>query len=384
MRHSIPLHFVSAALTVCGISAPAVASTASFQGLGDLPGGTFNSRAYAVTNSGVVGGAGTSANGQEAYRWTSATGMQALGDFSTGNFSSAIHAINGDGSHMGGFGTTNTGTIATEFRVPGPVLTSLGTTPTYQPTWINGMSADGTIVAGFSSSGRPFRSTPTSTQQLPNYVGGGGVPTDAMGVSADGSTVVGSGNSTLGREAFRYTVAGGLQGIGDLPGGQFQSEAWDVNGDGSVIVGFGNSSPFGTQAFRWTPAGIAGLPAGGTLYPRHATAVSDDGNVVVGSASHLVSPFNSEPFIWDPINGTRSLIAVLTAGGADLTDWSNLWVEDISPDGLRIVGYGMNPAGANEAFIATIPEPGAVPSLAVAAASLLRRARRARPAITGR
>jgi hypothetical protein len=113
--------------------------------------------------------------------------------------------------------------------------------------------------------------------------------------------------------------------------------------------------------------------------------VSDDGNVVVGSASHLVSPFNSEPFIWDPANGTRSLSAVLIAGGADLTGWSNLWVEDISPDGLTIVGYGRNANGADEAFIATIPEPGSVAVLTLAAASLLRRARRVRPeAISGR
>ena len=382
MRHSISLQFVSAALTVCGLSASAFAST--FQGLGDLPGGTVESRAYAVTNSGVVGGWAMSANGQEAYRWTSTTGMQPMGDFSTGTFGSGIHAINGDGSHMGGFGTTNTGTIATEFRVPGPVLRSLGSTPTYQPTWINGMSADGTILAGFSASGRPFRSTPTATQQLPDFAGGG-TPSDARAVSADGSTVVGSGNSTLGLEAFRYTVAGGLQGIGDLPGGQFESRAWDVNADGSVIVGSGNSTPYGSQAFRWTPSGIVGLPAGGTLYPRQAMAVSDDGNVVVGSASHLVTPFNSEPFIWDPTNGTRSLIAVLVEGGADLTGWSNLWVEDISPDGLTIVGYGRNANGADEAFIATIPEPTSVAMLTLAAASLLRRARRVRPrAIAGR
>ena len=47
------------------------ASAASFQGLGDLPGDSFGSRAYGISaNGSVVVGRGISDLGCEAFRWT--------------------------------------------------------------------------------------------------------------------------------------------------------------------------------------------------------------------------------------------------------------------------------------------------------------------------
>src|SRR5262245_58452318 len=48
-----------------------------------------------------------------------------------------------------------------------------------------------------------------------------------------------------------------LIGLGDLPGGQAYSEAWGVSADGSAVVGaslVNGSVPFGAtyDAFRWT------------------------------------------------------------------------------------------------------------------------------------
>ena len=72
-------------LGAIGVTFPAQA--ASFQGLGDLPGGVFSSSAGGVSADGsVVVGSGTSANGYEAFRWTQATGMVGLGDLSGGGF----------------------------------------------------------------------------------------------------------------------------------------------------------------------------------------------------------------------------------------------------------------------------------------------------------
>ena len=42
-----------------------------------------------------------------------------------------------------------------------------------------------------------------------------------------------------------------LLNLGDLAGGGFGSAATAVNADGSVVVGYGNSSN-GDEAFRWT------------------------------------------------------------------------------------------------------------------------------------
>ncbi len=62
------------AVVVCAgllATTPAAASEAFFMGLGDLPGGSFFSQAYAVSPDGsVVVGGSMSAAGEEAFRWT--------------------------------------------------------------------------------------------------------------------------------------------------------------------------------------------------------------------------------------------------------------------------------------------------------------------------
>jgi probable HAF family extracellular repeat protein len=123
-----------------------------------------------------------------------------------------------------------------------------------------------------------------------------GPASSALGVSADGSVVVGvnnvdglSGNS----RAFRWTAAGGMQDLGVLPGG-YESIARSVSADGSVVVGeFYVDSSYGeSRAFRWTAAGgmqeLSTLPG---LTSSEASGVSADGLVVVGrSNSDIESP----------------------------------------------------------------------------------------------
>jgi probable HAF family extracellular repeat protein len=59
---------------------------------------------------------------------------------------------------------------------------------------------------------------------------GGDLSSFALGVSADGSVVVGAGNSAAGNEAFRWTAATGMAGLGDLPGGSFFSDGIGTKG----------------------------------------------------------------------------------------------------------------------------------------------------------
>jgi len=71
------------------------------EGLGDLPGGNFMSRAVAVSADGnVILGISESDRGQEAFLWTASGGMQGLGD-STGD----LRAMSADGSVMVGGNT---------------------------------------------------------------------------------------------------------------------------------------------------------------------------------------------------------------------------------------------------------------------------------------
>ena len=169
---------------------------------------------------------------------------------------------------------------------------------------------------------------------------GGDVFSAANGVSANGSVVVGvsSGINGLddfggrsGREAFRWTSSGGLEGLGDLPGGDFLSDAADVSADGSVIVGTGYSAN-GQEAFRWTSSnGMQGLggPPGEDRF-REAFGVSDDGAVVVGNRKFDFGNLDTEAFRLTS-SGDRQ-------GLGFLPDGTNSQAEGVSADGAVVVG----------------------------------------------
>jgi len=296
-------------------------------GLGDLAGGFTESKAFGVSSDGtVVIGTSSSASGDEAFRWTSSGGMVGLGDLG------------------------------------GPIFGSRG----------SGISADGSVVVGdaFSPSGtEAFRWTSSGGMVgLGGLPGSIGVGTEAWGVSANGSVVVGLGNSaTGGTEAFRWTSGGGMVGLGDLPGGLFRSTARGVSADGGVVVGDSSSAASGdffTEAFRWTSGGgmvgLGDLPGG--PFRSLALGVSADGNVVVGWS--MIALMGSEAFVWTQANGMERLIDVLMANGATgLTGWTLESAQAISANGQWVVGFGTNPVGASEAFLANItpvPIPAAV------------------------
>jgi probable HAF family extracellular repeat protein len=200
---------------------------------------------------------------------------------------------------------------------------------------------------------------------------GRNIASSATAVSADGSVIVGRATSEAGiinGEAFRWTADDGMVGLGDLPGGSFISAAFDMSDDGAVVVGQGTTIN-GLQAFRWTAAsGMVGL--GGSALTGYG--VSADGSVIVGQAS---STIGSQAFYWTEALGVVNLRDLLIANGSsNLSGWNLISAEDVSSDGLTIVGFGTNPAGDTEAWVATIPEPATILLAVVAAgAALLRR-----------
>ena len=172
-------------------------------------------------------------------------------------------------------------------------------------------------------------------------VGLGAAGSGASDVSADGSVVVGTWNE----EAFRWTAATGMVGLGYLPGTS-KSQASSVSADGLVVAGSCG------QAFRWTAAtGMVGLGYLPGASKSQATGVSGDGSVIVGTC-------DNQAFVWDAVNGMRNLWDILVNDcGLDLTGWVLYHASDVSADGQRIVGIGTNPSGSAEAWLATIPAP---------------------------
>jgi len=135
--------------------------------------------------------------------------------------------------------------------------------------------------------------------------------------------VVGTSNSAFGYESFRWTSGGGMVGLGDLPGGGFASSALGVSADGSVVVGRSESGPR-DNAFRWTSAGgmvnlkdylvahgVSNL-AGWTLID--AWAVSADGNTIVGRGYSPRGQYGEAWIATVPEPGSLILAALAAAG----------------------------------------------------------------------
>ena len=175
----------------------------------------------------------------------------------------------------------------------------------------------------------------------------------ALDVSADGSVVVGESRSAQGIEAFRWSAATGMEGLGDLGGAEFLSAAAGVSADGLVVVGVSRSPLSGerVEAFRWTA--FSGMVALGDLpggeYASVATGVSSDGSIVAGSSTSDVSPSWGEAFLWTEATGLVGL-GVLPGSEIPLSAPSRL-----SADGRDVVGWASTENG-REAFRWTASE----------------------------
>ncbi|MCP4247568.1 MAG: HAF repeat/PEP-CTERM domain-containing protein, partial [bacterium] len=105
---------------------------ASFQGLGDLPGGSVFSLAQGVSADGsVVAGiseSSTSTPGWEAFRWSVCDGMGGLGYLPGSIFNSSANGISADGSTIVGVSDSASGPEAFRWTAAGGMV-GLGDLP---------------------------------------------------------------------------------------------------------------------------------------------------------------------------------------------------------------------------------------------------------------
>jgi probable HAF family extracellular repeat protein len=314
---------VGVSAAAAGLEAFRWTETTGMVGLGTLGGKEYQSTAAGVSADGsIVVGASSSAksgSNNEAFLWTEETGMVGLGDLPGGDFSSGASGISADGSVIVGTSDSRVSNIGEAFL------------------W--------TASTGLVGLGVPDETHPVAASAGDN-------------ISADGRVVVGSASTANGLEAFRWTETEGFVLLGDLPGGLFFSKAREASADGSVVVGSAVSAA-GPTGFRWTAeSGMVAIGSG------DASAVSDDGRTIVGDAGLDGDTF---PTIWDEEHGMRNLVDVLVELGlsGQMTGWDLERAEAISADGLAIAGWGYNPEGGVEAWVAYLGQPSVleIPSL---------------------
>ena len=184
-------------------------------------------------------------------------------------------------------------------------------------------------------------------------LGGSIAMCDPDGISADGQTVVGRSLGPAGRQAIRWTIAGGLQALphGD---GVTESRAYDVSADGRHIVGMRKLTDQMTHTTTWVD-GVLQEPfeavsySSGYAISDNANVIAltdmrpdpDDGNMIKGMTVLWYNPFEiSASYVevlplWDPDAG---LPPHSLTGSVPLA---------ISGDGLVVTGYSLTSQARN-------------------------------------
>lgn len=129
--------------------------------------------------------------------------------------------------------------------------------------------------------------SPIALQNLP-----AGTQSQAFGISADGSVIVGASDFASGvlTRAVMWVrnISGGYDApisLGTLPGGT-RAVAQAISADGTTIVGQSDAADGFTYGFAWTSGGgMVQLPAGDDLFQGNAVfGCSADGSLIVGQA----------------------------------------------------------------------------------------------------
>jgi probable HAF family extracellular repeat protein len=209
------------------------------------------------------------------------------------------------------------------------------------------VSTDGSVVIGYSGSlvgyNHVFRWTQSTGMVDLDAVNPESHQSQGYAASEDGNVIVGQRDF----RAFRWTQGGGFQQLG--PTAYFANS---VNGDGSVIVGQTTSN----IAFRWTEAG--GVQSLGVLpgdLSSMATAVSDDGNIVIGISSTgflgrsstanniFYDADSSRAFYWTAADGMQDLTQLLADAGVNMTGNVIAAAKGMTPDGKWMHGAAITP-----------------------------------------
>lgn len=337
-----------------------------FQGVGDLPGGEFESYIVGVSGDGrVVVGHSENANHKSAgFRWTESEGMVTLS--TDPKFQAAAGFVSYDGKMI----QTENNLMWTEGEfVPYPTRYFIDGQE--RPVFLEKWAADGNTMVGELHTNDKYQGSRTDyvlcdrrTQKGEKLSGiKDPMKTHVYAISADGSVLVGKverpEDTVNDGQAFRWTRTGGVELlVPDAYDKGLATVANHISADGQFITGtFQKHSrlqvpgtvrddlSFG-KAFVWNKkTGMVRLhPPADEIVLSYCTGIIADGTVIVGEVK--LSPGGDRMYIWDARNGLRLLDQVLVQEfGVDLRSWNLRTAKaasgpHISDDGLTIAGTG--------------------------------------------
>ena len=332
----------------------------------------------------------------EPCRWTASDGFRRLGRSSV--------AANGHGGGVPGLsadGNRVASTIAaTDLNsTPGLWIKGSGWVETMPPLLPDGgeidqsygsawdLSRDGTTVVGLywrpgASDGSAHAFKWTAAGGLVG-LGGQGHDSRANGVSADGSVVAGWSSQPALGNVWQPTVWD-ADGLTVLAATDMWCEAKAVNDAGTIVVGDSadhvnyplpmiTATMWKRTAAGWDQFQLGVLPGtfGNAVGHATALAVNDDGTVVAGVNAY--DHYNTTGFIWTEEEGLMKASEYFAARGVTLPPtFAIASVTAIANDGRAFAGYGTNPLdwrAPPRSFVVSFGSASGVPGPAAPAAA---------------
>jgi probable HAF family extracellular repeat protein len=286
-------------------------------------------------------------DGDQATIWSRQLGLRRLGVL-PGHVRSGALGVSPDGSVVVGVSRSSSSGEAFRWTAESGMI-GLGTLPEAPSTRARGVSADGSVIAG-DSAGEPWIWTQRDGMRAIGRPAGTASVPSIKRISQDGRVVVGyartqpapQGNNTV----FLWDQQTGFQDLGALPPGWVGTVALGMSSDGSTVLGglteAGNGSERGA-VFRWTrDLGIVPLPVLPGTQKGFALSATPNGSLIIGEMGD--TPSTTLAFVWDELHGTQNLRQVLIDehGFTDAQLPLLNSAADISADAKTLIGTTFN------------------------------------------
>jgi len=316
--------------------------------------GLGNYNVGAVSDNGVVS-LHTSAGA--IYKWNAAGGLVQIGSISNGYPAAGRTIVSNDGTKISssvtnaatGFNEISTYDVATATWVNRGGLVPTGWDGSVSSTW--GMTANGNTIVGLG-----FLTAANAHAVKWDEVNGmidlgsivQGRSSRANAINASGTVIVGWQDESNGTRSGAKWQDGVESFITDNNGNNV-GEAGGISADGSTIIGSANPNPYVWNA-------VSGLtyithPNASFSFKGGATGISADGAKVIGYYRAFgAPPMSGEGFIWTSATGRVNLNDYAVSLGIATNGVTMGLPLAISQDGKKIAGMGVNASNQMVAF----------------------------------